>query len=59
MGLMAPFSGQPQPRVLVASKIIKSLSYGLCPVSEDETKFVFEESEIHKMMNAKENLTNL
>jgi len=34
-------------------EIIKSLSYGLCPVSEDEASFMLAESRAHQMLNAR------
>ena len=34
-------------------EIIKSLSYGLCPVSEDEASFMLAESMAHQMLNSR------
>lgn len=34
-------------------EIIKSLSYGLCPVSEDEAYFMMVESRAHQMLNSR------
>ncbi len=34
-------------------EVLKSLSYGLCPVSEDEAYFMLNESRAHQMLNSR------